>query len=187
MKATSAVVVMVALLSGCGSCQRSEEPTAAGEAAGTSSKEAAAVQPTSAGKIQVAPLQATPLSRAGASAPQAPAAGNVPPAPEMAPDAAADTEQADEGDCIVVADANPDYGPPPLNVAFSAEAECGTGQLTYKWNFGDGSPPNTEANPTHAYTKAGDFTASVVVSGGPGTSASDEIDITVEEGEAPPE
>jgi PKD repeat protein len=84
----------------------------------------------------------------------------------------------------VVADANPDFGPPPLAVAFTAEAECGQG-ATYKWDFGDGSSPSTEANPTHTYTKDGDYTASVTVSGSngatAGATASDEIDIFVQE------
>jgi len=108
----------------------------------------------------------------------APAAGNAPPAPG---------EPDNEGDCIVVADANPDYGPPPLKVDFSAEAECSGGQPTYKWDFGDGSPPNGEANPSHTYAKPGDYTASVTVSATDGATASDEIDITVEEGEGEPQ
>jgi cytochrome c len=91
-------------------------------------------------------------------------------------------EEANEGDCVVVADADPDYGPPPLGVAFTAEAECTGGQPTYKWDFGDGSPPSSEANPSHTYTKAGDFTATVTVTGSNGAVGSDEIDITVEEG-----
>jgi len=187
MKATRAVIIMM-LLSGCGSCQHSEEPATGVTGAGASKPEAADVAPTAvAGKIQAAPLQANPINHGAAPAAPPVAGGNVPPAPEAAAGAPADGEQNDEGDCIVVADANPDYGPPPLNVAFSTESECGNGTLTYKWNFGDGSEVNTEANPTHAYTKAGDYTASVFVSGGPGTSASDEIDITVEEGEAPAE
>jgi PKD repeat protein len=86
---------------------------------------------------------------------------------------------ADEDDCIVIADANPDYGPPPLEVEFTAEAECTSGEPKYKWDFGDGSTA-TEINPKHTYAKAGDFTAIVTVTAG-GASATDEIDITVEE------
>ncbi len=87
----------------------------------------------------------------------------------------------DEEDCIVIADANPDYGPPPLSVAFTAEAECTSGAVKYKWDFGDGTS-STEANPTHSYTKVGDYEATVTVNAGK-AEATDEIDITVEEGD----
>jgi PKD repeat protein len=92
-------------------------------------------------------------------------------------------QEENEGDCIVVADADPDYGPPPLAVTFSAEAECNAGQPTFKWNFGDGSAPSTEPNPTHTYSRPGDYTASVSITGPGGSTASDEVDITVEEEE----
>jgi PKD repeat protein len=98
------------------------------------------------------------------------------------------TESAEnDGDCIVVADADPDYGPPPLRVTFSAEAECNVGQPTYKWNFGDGSAPSSETNPNHTYAQPGDYTASVVITSPGGATASDEVDITVEEGEGEPQ
>src|SRR5574340_430110 len=45
----------------------------------------------------------------------------------MAAAQATGTAAADSGDCIVVADGNPDYGPPPLEVFFTAEAECSAG------------------------------------------------------------
>ena len=122
----------------------------------------------------------------GAAAPrpaaQAPAAENQAPAPTQ-PQAADSGQGNDEDDCIVIADANPDYGPPPLNVAFSAEAECTHGEPTYKWDFGDGTS-STEANPSHSYAKVGDFTASVTVTAG-AANASDEIDITVEQDAEP--
>jgi PKD repeat protein len=75
---------------------------------------------------------------------------------------------------------NPDFGPPPLAAAFTAEAECGPNP-TYKWDFGDGSPASAEANPTHTYGKDGDYTASVTVTGANGATSSDEIDIFVEQ------
>jgi hypothetical protein len=116
------------------------------------------------------------------AAPAAPAPGGAPQAGQ--PEAAAPAP-AEEDDCIVIADANPDYGPPPLAVVFSGEAECTSGQPTYKWEFGDGATSN-EANPTHTYANAGDFTAVVTVTAGSAT-ATDEIDITVEEDAAPEE
>jgi PKD repeat protein len=72
-------------------------------------------------------------------------------------------------------------------VTFSAEAECNVGQPTYKWNFGDGSAPSSETNPSHTYAEPGDYTASVVIANPGGATASDEVDITVEEGEGEPQ
>lgn len=34
--------------------------------------------------------------------------------------------------------------------------------LTYKWDFGDGSPTSTTKSPTHAYTQTGSFTVSLI-------------------------
>jgi hypothetical protein len=119
---------------------------------------------------------APPAPAPPAQAPAAPAAG--------APEAAAPAP-AEEDDCIVIVDANPDYGPPPLAVEFTAEAECTRGQPTYKWEFGDGGT-STDTNPSHTYANAGDFTAVVTVTAGTAT-ATDEIDITVEEGAEPEE
>ena len=127
-----------------------------------------------AGKIQVAPPQATAMRQANPTA--APQGGAAPAAPLQATPGEGEAAQED---CAVVVDVNPDFGPPPLAVAFTAEAECGQG-VTYKWDFGDGSEPSTEPNPTHTYTKDGDYTASVTVSGPNGATASDDIDIFVE-------
>jgi PKD repeat protein len=85
-----------------------------------------------------------------------------------------------EEDCVVIMDADPDYGPPPLVVSFSAEVECtGDSEVRYHWDFGDGNT-SSDARPQHTYTKPGDYVASVTVTAGR-ASASDELDITVEE------
>src|SRR5213593_3569300 len=176
MNVTRTIVVMCLLLSGCGSCQRSEETPGSGAAPGAAAKPGAQAPIQAAGKIQVAPLQPTIANREGGAG-HAPAEGNAPPgagAPAGGGEAAAPAEGG-EGDCIVVADADPDYGPPPLAVAFSAEAECSAGAPTYAWDFGDSSPPSTEANPSHTYSKPGDYTASVTVTGPNNVTASDEI------------
>jgi len=176
MKPTRMMIALLLLVGGCGSCQHGETPGGGQES--TSSVKAPAVTP---GKIQVAPPQANVPARpvqaqAGVQAnPITPLAGGG--APSAPPPPA-----EDEGsDCVVVADVNPDYGSPPLSVAFTAEAECSSGLPTYKWNFGDNSPPSSEPNPSHTYTQAGDFTASVTVTSPSGATASDEVDITVEE------
>jgi len=176
------LTICLLLLSGCSSCGPKEESSAGGAGGALTPKSAPAVAGATAGKIQAAAPPAArpqnapasgggaPTSQGGDAAPAAPAQG--------APQAAGGAPQ-ERDDCVVVADANPDFGPPPLAVAFTAEAECGQG-ATYKWDFGDGSPPSAEANPTHTYTKDGDYTASVTVSGADGATASDEIDIFVE-------
>ncbi len=67
---------------------------------------------------------------------------------------------------IAQAAATPDRGaPPPLTVAFSSAGSASRigGNLTYLWDFGDGSPPVTEANPTHIYAAQGTFTAVLTV------------------------
>jgi hypothetical protein len=182
MKVTRTIVGMMLFLSGCGGCGSCENadthptggapaPAAAGPtqapAKSTEPIHAAAVEPTVAAKPTARPV--TEAAEKPAQAPAPPAAG----APEP--------PQADDDDCIVVADANPDYGPPPLAVAFSAEAECTGGEPKYDWDFGDGSPHSSEVNPSHTYPKAGEYTAVVTVTGRGDASANDEIDITVEE------
>jgi hypothetical protein len=192
-----AVVLIVLFLSGCGGCQHSAETNGGGAA---SAPMATAPPLQARGKIVVAPVAATPAERTGGApaiavpptaappaavgsdivaTPMLPLGGAEPGAAE-APEA---DQEEDQGDCIVVADADPDYGPPPLTVTFSADAECNAGEPTYKWNFGDGSAPGAEPNPTHIYAQPGDYTASVTITGPGGSTASDEIDITVEEDE----
>ena len=171
MNINRAVLAIVLFLSGCSSCNRGEESgTAAGGGAAKPAQPAAATP----GKIQVAPPQTTAVRQANPAA--APQGGAAPAAPAQATPGEGEAAQED---CVVVVDVNPDFGPPPLAVAFTAEAECGQG-VTYKWDFGDGSEPSTEPNPAHTYTKDGDYTASVTVSGPNGATASDDIDIFVE-------
>jgi PKD repeat protein/glucose/arabinose dehydrogenase len=54
----------------------------------------------------------------------------------------------------------------PLTVSFSSAGtldEDPGDSIRYEWNFGDGSPLSTEANPQHVYTKAGRYTAVLTV------------------------
>ncbi|WP_209020779.1 PKD domain-containing protein [Nocardioides sp. 1609] len=57
--------------------------------------------------------------------------------------------------------------------------------LTYEWDFGDGST-GTGAAPEHTYTEAGTFAATVTVTDGEtGDEATDSVEIVVEDGETP--
>ena len=101
---------------------------------------------------------------------KAPPRASVTPPPKPA---AAQTGAAAEGeDLYVDVEAEPDEGPPPLTVRFSSSVDDASPPLTYKWEFGDGSPPSTESAPTHIYQKAGEFTATVTVKDAKGKTGS---------------
>jgi PKD repeat protein/glucose/arabinose dehydrogenase/type 1 glutamine amidotransferase len=42
-------------------------------------------------------------------------------------------------------------------------SSAGSGGVSYRWEFGDGSPASTEANPTHTYPVPGTYTARLTV------------------------
>ena len=54
---------------------------------------------------------------------------------------------------IAVASADRYYGTTPLAVQFSSNGSYDPDgqQITYSWNFGDGSPVSTQANPAHTF------------------------------------
>ncbi len=59
--------------------------------------------------------------------------------------------------------ASPATGNVPLNVQFT---DMSTGSVTsWLWNFGDDSNTSSLQNPTHTYTRSGDFTVSLEVTG----------------------
>lgn len=152
IQATGIVIILCMLAGACGSCERPAAPTSSRRLAPAS-------------RLRSRPA----LSSLHQSADSSAALSD-------------ETDKADSGDCTVVADANPDYGPPPLDVALSAQANCSEGHPTYKWDFGDGSRPSRAANPTHTYTKPGDYTAAVTITGPDGASASDQVDVTIRAG-----
>lgn len=50
---------------------------------------------------------------------------------------------------------------------------------SYSWNFGDGTPAGTTANPVHQYTVAGTYTATLTVTNQWGSTTSTPVTITV--------
>ncbi|MDG4768077.1 ThuA domain-containing protein [Solwaraspora sp. WMMD406] len=81
---------------------------------------------------------------------------------------------------IAQATANPTSGPAPLTVEFSSEGsrDPDGGTLTYAWTFGDGGTSD-EANPTHTYAEAGNYTAQLTVTNPAGRTAVANVPVTV--------
>jgi glucose/arabinose dehydrogenase/chitodextrinase len=79
-----------------------------------------------------------------------------------------------------VANANPKSGQAPLGVTFSSAGSADPeGQpITYSWAFGDGGT-STQANPTHTYQAAGQYTARLTVSDGQNSTVSNDLTIKV--------
>ncbi|MDE1819785.1 MAG: PKD domain-containing protein [Euryarchaeota archaeon] len=79
----------------------------------------------------------------------------------------------------VVASGTPLSGDVPLSVGFTAVPSGGSGSYSsYAWTFGDGGTSALQ-NPTHIYTAAGPFSASVTVVDSSGTSAvSNSVSVT---------
>jgi glucose/arabinose dehydrogenase/fibronectin type 3 domain-containing protein len=57
---------------------------------------------------------------------------------------------------VAKASGKPTFGASPLNVQFSSAGsnDPDGGPVTFTWDFGDGSPTSTSANPSHVYTTA---------------------------------
>jgi formylglycine-generating enzyme required for sulfatase activity/beta-lactam-binding protein with PASTA domain len=67
-------------------------------------------------------------------------------------------------------DATPLEGTAPLTVTFTDKSDPGDGTITgWHWIFADGSVPGTQKNPTHTYTKPGQYCALMNVSATAGT------------------
>ncbi len=66
--------------------------------------------------------------------------------------------------------ASPTSGSPPLTVNFTDQSQ-GT-ISSWSWNFGDGSAPSTTQNPAHVFSREGNFTVTLTVSGASGSSSS---------------
>jgi PKD repeat protein len=80
---------------------------------------------------------------------------------------------------VAVASASPTTGEAPLEVNFSGSASDPDGTIvSYEWNFGDGNTSDQQS-PTHTYSTAGDYTATLTVTDNDGATGSDSLTITV--------
>lgn len=86
----------------------------------------------------------------------------------------------------VSASAQPQSGPAPLSVRFTATASDPDGQIvSYRWEFGDGTG-SSEISPQHIYSQPGSFTARVTVTDSGGATATAAVTISVTGGAPPP-
>ncbi len=74
----------------------------------------------------------------------------------------------------------PTTGNAPLKVSFTGSASGGTAPYSYSWNFGDGSAASTVQSPSHTYSNAGTYPATLTVtdSSSPAKSATANVTIT---------
>ena len=82
---------------------------------------------------------------------------------------------------IAVANVDNDAVPVNTSVQFSSAGSNdpdGTA-LTYLWNFGDGTPTSTAPNPSHTYTAAGTYDATLTVTDESGDTAVDTVRVVV--------
>ena len=81
---------------------------------------------------------------------------------------------------VAVAKSDKDSGPAPLEVSFSSEGsdDPDGDDLTYEWDFGDGTPVSNEPNPTHSFTAAGQYTVRLLVTDTTGKSGSSTLVVT---------
>jgi len=76
------------------------------------------------------------------------------------------------------ASASPTSGQAPLTVNFTGSASGGTSPYTYNWTFGDGGTSSSQ-NPSHTYTSAGNYTATLTVTDSNSATATATANISV--------
>jgi PKD repeat protein len=72
----------------------------------------------------------------------------------------------------------------PATFRFSAHITGGTEPYTISWNFGNGSEGSQEQSVEHTFDEAGTYNVAVIVTDSDGETASDSLEITVEEASA---
>lgn len=89
---------------------------------------------------------------------------------------------------VAIASASPQSGGVPLEVNFTGDNSTDdVAVVAYQWDFKDGSPTATDANPTHTFTVAGTYVVSLTVEDGEGLTNSTTLTIVAgsEGNEAP--
>ena len=81
---------------------------------------------------------------------------------------------------IVWIEAEPEEGPPPLEVHFTAMIKGGTPPIKLQWKFGDESKPSSQRNPVHTYAKPGSYWAELYASDAGEDEDDDDYEIVVE-------
>src|SRR5829696_7195638 len=76
---------------------------------------------------------------------------------------------------------NATSGNAPATFSFAADASGGTGPYTVNWNFGDDSEESDEQSVVHTFTEAGNYTVTLTATDSTGETATDTLEITVEE------
>lgn len=95
-----------------------------------------------------------------------------------APDIGAHELASTASSLAASATATPTSGLAPLAVSFTGSASGGTSPYTYKWTFGDGGNSASQ-NPSHTYSVAGSYTATLSVTDSASAAASSTVNINV--------
>jgi len=77
-------------------------------------------------------------------------------------------------------------GVAPATFEFEADVVGGTEPYTYSWDFDDGSEGNDEQTVEHTFDLGGTYNVDLTVTDSRGQSASDSVEITIEEPSPPP-
>jgi PKD repeat protein len=77
-------------------------------------------------------------------------------------------------------------GVAPATFEFKADVVGGTEPYTYSWDFDDGSEGNDEQTVEHTFDLGGTYNVDLTVTDSRGQSASDSVEITIEEPSPPP-